>query len=215
MLLCNTCVENNEQANFSLSVSEKVEGLDVGEKLKNMEKRLTDSVDSKIGEAISTTCDKVEKLYAAVVAVEKTTSEKPKGAQNAEAQNSNDNINQSFRIQGLKADPSNSKAKNSLRTNSELYKILFTIGAEPHVFEFKRLGKFDLERKKPRPRLITVANEHQAHLPLSKCHGNREHLTKRNIYFLPALSREDAMRENPILKTRRQLLDQGVPREML
>ena len=114
MLLCNTCVENNERDNFIRGralekVSEKLESLDVGKKLKNMEKRLTELVDSKIGEAMTTTCDKVEKTYAAVVAVDKTTSGKTKGAQNAEAQKSNHNINQSFRIQGLKEDPSKSK----------------------------------------------------------------------------------------------------------
>ena len=91
MLLWNTCVENNERDNFIrgralASVSEKLESLDVVEKLKNMEKRLTDLVDSKIGEAMTTTCDKVEKTYAAVAAVDKSTSGKPKGAQNAEAQ---------------------------------------------------------------------------------------------------------------------------------
>ena len=53
MLLCNTCVENNERDNFIRGralekVSEKLESLDVGKKLKNMEKRLTELVDSKI-----------------------------------------------------------------------------------------------------------------------------------------------------------------------
>ena len=87
MLLCITCEENKERANFVrgralASVSEKLESLDVREKLKNMEKRLKDLVDSKIGEAMTTTGDKVEKIYAAVAAVDKTTSGKPKGAQN-------------------------------------------------------------------------------------------------------------------------------------
>ncbi|XP_075261614.1 tRNA (uracil-5-)-methyltransferase homolog A-like [Convolutriloba macropyga] len=73
MLLCNTCVENNERDNSIkgralASVSEKLESLDVGDKLKNMEKPLRDLVDSKIGEAMTTTCGKVEKTYAAVVA---------------------------------------------------------------------------------------------------------------------------------------------------
>ena len=83
MLLCNTCVENNERDNFirgraPASVSEKLESLDVGEKLKNMEKRLTDLVDSKIGEAMTTACDKVEKTYAAVVAWTKPRAENAK-----------------------------------------------------------------------------------------------------------------------------------------
>ena len=187
----------------------------MGEKLKNMEKRLSDLVDSKNGDAMTTTCDNVDKTYASVVAVDKTMSGNPKRAQNAEAQKSNHNINQSFRIQGLKEDPSKSKAGNFVPTNSEQNEILFTIGAEPHVLEFKRLGKFDPERKKPRPLLVTVENEHQARLALAKSHEHSQNLTKRNNYFLAALSREDAMQEYLILKTRRQLLAQGVPREML
>ena len=64
----------------------------------------------------------------------------------------------------------------------------------------QRLGKLNLERKKPRPLLVTVANEHQARLILAKSQEHREDLIKQNIYFL---------------FTRRQLLDQGVPREKL
>ena len=135
MLLCNTCVESNERDNFFrgralASASEKLESLKVGKNLKNMEKRLTDLVDSKIGEA---------RLLPPWT---KSRAGNPKGAQN-----SNHNINQYFRIQGLKEDPWKSKAKNFVLTNSELSEIMFTTGTEPHVLELKRLGKIDPERK--------------------------------------------------------------------
>ena len=42
------------------SVSEKLSTLDVGDKLKNMEKRLTYVVAQKVGEAMKTTREKVE-----------------------------------------------------------------------------------------------------------------------------------------------------------
>ena len=66
LLLCNDCPEQNERGNFIrcrtlAKVAEKIDSLDVGEKLKNMEKRLTDIVDEKIGNATKMTCDKVEK----------------------------------------------------------------------------------------------------------------------------------------------------------
>ena len=66
MLLCNKCVENNERDVFIrgralASVSEKLSTLDVGDKLKIMERRLTDLVDQKVGEALKTTCEKVGK----------------------------------------------------------------------------------------------------------------------------------------------------------
>ena len=66
MLLCNKCVENNERDNFIrgralASVSEKLSTLDVGYELNDMEKRLTDLVDQKVGEDMKTNCEKVEK----------------------------------------------------------------------------------------------------------------------------------------------------------
>ena len=42
-------------------VAEKIDSLDVGEKLKNMEKGLTDLVDEKNRNATKTTCDTFEK----------------------------------------------------------------------------------------------------------------------------------------------------------
>ena len=66
MLLCNNCIEPNEKDNFIrcrtlAKFAEKIDSLDAGEKLKNMERRLTDLVDEKIGNATKMTCDKVEK----------------------------------------------------------------------------------------------------------------------------------------------------------
>ena len=54
------------------NMTEKIENLDFSNQLKNMEKRLTELVDKKIETAIKTTCDKVDKTYAAVVSVEST-----------------------------------------------------------------------------------------------------------------------------------------------
>ena len=66
MLLCNKCVEKIEGDNFIrgralASISEKLSTLDVVDKLKNMEKRLTDPVGQKGGEAMKTACEKLEK----------------------------------------------------------------------------------------------------------------------------------------------------------
>ena len=44
---------------------------------------------------------------------------------------------------------------------------------------------------------------------------NREVLTEESIYFLPALSKADVIKEKQVLKKRRELLDEGVPREKL
>ena len=50
-------------------VAEKIDSLDVGENLKNIESRLTDLLDEEIGNATKTKSGKFEKkTYAAVVA---------------------------------------------------------------------------------------------------------------------------------------------------
>ena len=112
-LLCNNCVEQNERDNFIrcrilAKFAEKIDSLGVGEKLKNMERRLTDLVDEKIGNATKMMCDKLEKkIYAAVVAVE-TTSGKPKGVKTDENSKSH-NINKCVTIQGILEDPNKTK----------------------------------------------------------------------------------------------------------
>ena len=78
MLLCNYCVEQTERDKIFrcqtlVKVAEKIDSLDVGRILKNMERRLTDLADKKNGNATKWMCQKVEKTYAAVVAVETTT----------------------------------------------------------------------------------------------------------------------------------------------
>ena len=40
-------------------------------------------------------------------------------------------------------------------------------------------------------------------------------MVEKEVYLLPALTKESAIKENEILKKRRQLLDEGVPREKL
>ena len=107
-----------------------------------------------------------------------------------------DNIKQSFRIQGIPEDHNKTKSENLVPTTDEVHEILSEIGVRPEVKELKRLGEFKRERKKPRTLLVTFANEHEARLALAKSIEHREELAKRNIYLLPALSKEDALKEN-------------------
>ena len=109
----------------------KIDSLNVGEKLKNMERRLTDLVDEKIGNATKMTCDKVEKTYAAVVAVE-TTSGKHKGVKTDE-NSKRHNINKCIRIQGIPEDPNKTTGESLVPTNDEVKDLLNSIGANAHV----------------------------------------------------------------------------------
>ena len=186
MLLCNNCVEQNERDNFIrcrtlAKAAEKIDGLDVGEKLKNMERRLTDLVDEKIGNATKMTCDKVEKTYAAVVAVE-TTSGKPKGVKPDENSKSH-NINKCIRIQGIPENPNKTKGENLVPSNDEVNDLLNSIGANAHVTEIQRLGNFRNDRINPRAVLVTLANEHATRITLAKSRQFRNSLVERNIYI--------------------------------
>ena len=204
ILPCNNCVEQIERDNFIrcrtlAKVAEKIDSLDVGEKLKNMERRLTDLVDEKIGNVTKMTCDKVEKTYAAVVAVE-ATSGKPKGVK-TDVNSKSHNINKCIRIQGIPEDPNKTKGENLVPTNNEVNDLLNSIGANAHVTKIRRLGKFRIDRKKPRAVLVNLANEHETRITLAKSQEFRNSLVERNIYMLPALSRDDALKENRMLKS--------------
>ena len=218
MLLCNNCVERNERDNFIrcrtlAKVAEKIDNLDVGGKLKKMETRLTDLVDEKIGNATKMTCDKVEKTYAAVVAVE-TTSGKPKGVKTDENSKSHD-INKCIKIQRIPEDPNKTKRENLVPTNDEVNDLLNSICANAHVTETQRLGKLRNDRKKPRAVSVNLAIEHETRITLAKSREFRKNVVERNNYMLPVLKRDDARKENQMLKKRRELLDGGVPKEKL
>ncbi len=224
MLLCNTCVENNERDNFikgraQAVMTEKIEGLKLADRLEEMEKRKTELVDEKIDQALKTTCEKVEKTYCQVA----TEDSKKEGPQNQPsriskaAKNTNDlNIQQSFRIQGIPEDPKKSKGENLVPTNEAVQSILTTLGVKPQVTELKRLGKFDNpNRSKPRTLMVTLANEHEVRLVLAKSREKREELSEKNSFILPALSKEDSIKENLLLRKRKELIEANVPREKL
>ena len=82
------------------------------------------------------------------------------------------------------------------------------------IVELRRLRKFEAERKKPRTLLVTLPNEHEARLTLAESHEHREMLKQKAMFILPALSKEDALKEIIILR-RRELLDQEVSAEEL
>ena len=50
---------------------------------------------------------------------------------------------------------------------------------------------------------------------LAKSFEKRDELRDEEIYLLPALSKEDARKENLCFKRRRELLDEGVPKEKI
>ena len=105
------------------------------------------------------------------------------------------------------------KAKNLFPKLEELNPINL-IGGRTEIEEPKPSGKFNHERSNPRTLLITVSSDFEASLTISKSHQCRNQL-KKSVYTLPALSKEDAEKENALLMRRQELVKQGVPPETL
>ena len=78
-----------------------------------------------------------------------------------------------------------------------------------------RLRKFSKERIKSRTLKITLPTEHEAQLVLARSFEKRDERRDEEIYLLPALSKEDARKENLCLKRRGELLDEGFPKEKI
>ena len=85
----------------------------MSDKLKNMEKRSIDLVDQKVGEAMRTACEMMEKPDAAVVAVEDSTETgNTNASQKFNKGKTNDNFSQNLQIRSVPDDPSKSKGQN-------------------------------------------------------------------------------------------------------
>ena len=101
---------------------------------------------------------------------------------------------------------------NLVQTHEKLEEFLETIGVKPKIVQFKRLGTFNKERKKPRTLLVTLENPAAVNLVIAKSTEKRDEM---NIFLSRAPSKEDYIKENLCLKRRREMLEEGVPREKM
>ena len=221
MLMCNTCLDNGERDVFircraQTKVESVISDFKIDEKLSNLENKFSELVDSKLANLISKSCDKIEQNYAKVTAKTLEKAASVVTSSNSKTMKSEDlNISTSFRIQGIAEDPEKTVDENLVPTTEKVKNILQSFNVNTEITPMKRLGKFDKTRIKPRTNLVTVRNEYDKKLIMAKSVENREVLTEESIYFLPALSKADVIKENQVLKNRRELLDEGVPREKL
>lgn len=225
MLICSTCNERNARDKFircytNSKLNEKLENLDINEKLLSMENKLCgiidkkiDDVDKKLDEAFKYKCEKVEKTYSSALSDGLKKAATPMNVPSLSK--TPHNISQSVRIQGIPEDPSKSKAENLVPTNEAVLDIMRKLNLDTRVMEMKRLGKFDENRIKPRTLLVTLSSEHEVRLVLAKYRERGKEFSNDNIFILPALSKEEATLENLILKRRRELINEGVPTEKL
>ena len=138
-----------------------------------------DLVDEKMRNATKTTCDKIEKPYAAVVAVEYTTG-KPIGVKN-DVNLKNGNMNECIRKRGIPEDLNKMKGEHFVPTNNKVNDLLESIVANEHVTEMQGLGTCRYDRKKPRAVLVTLTVEKEASITLAKMQEFRKSLVETNI----------------------------------
>ena len=206
LMKCRTMMQINEK------IEKESEGIQA--RLENMEKRLTALVDKKVENATKTTCEKLEKSFADVLSVKLVKDMKAQPGAGKEVKHEvYHNIIKNFRIQGIREDPEKSKGENFVPTTEKNHKVRNKLGVKPQIEEIKVLGKFSKERIKSRTLLITLSTEHEARLVLAKSFEKRNELRDEENYLRPALSKEDARKENLCPKRRRELLDEEIPKE--
>ena len=118
-------------------------------------------------------------------------------------------------MRGIHEDPNKPRDVNLVQTHEKLEEILGIIAVKSKIVQFKRLETFNKERKKPRKLLVTLENPAAVNLVIAKSTEKRDEMKKMNIFLSRALSKEDSIKENLCLKRRREMLEEGVPREKL
>ena len=222
MLMCNTCLENGERDLFircraQTKVESVISDLKIDENLSNLENKFSGLVDSKVANLNSKSCDKIEQNYAKVTAktLEKAASVVTSSNSKTKVKSEDLNFSLSFRIQGIAEDPEKTVDENLVPTTEKVKNILQSFNVITEITSMKRLGKFDKLGINTRTLLVTVRNEYDKKLIMAKSVENREFLTEESIDFLPALSKAEVIKENQVLKKRRELLHEGIPREKL
>ena len=68
------------------------------------------------------------------------------------------------------------------------------------VKESKSLGKFKNGRARPITLLVISQSQHESRMIFARARGKRESLSQRNVFLLPALSKnDDALTENLVV----------------
>ena len=125
------------------------------------------------------------------------------------------NIQMSFRVQGIPADPDKTREQNFVPTHEHVTHFLKTIGVEAEIVNLRRLEKFQKERPKPRAVLVTLPSATAVNFVMTKSVERQPELKDMNVFVSRALSIEDSRKENICLKRRKEPTEQCVERDKL
>ena len=132
MLLCNTCIENNERDNIIKSwtihkANEQVEALKIENKLESLEVKLTSLIDKKVEEVLKVSCKVTQNSYSEIAAknFEIVSTRRPL-PETDHKQILNHNISSSLRIHGRRSheDLDEKKYENLVTTTEKVNEIL-------------------------------------------------------------------------------------------
>ena len=175
--------DNFIQGRELASISEKLKTFDVGDRMKNMDKTLTDLVDQTVSEAMKSTCEKVEKTYAVVIAVEKSTETGETHASQKVDKGKKSQHQPKLAKPGVTKRAYKKQRKEIVATNAKMNDFQDPMGIKLSVVELKRLGEFEAERKKPRTLLVALPLGNEDRLTLAKSITSGKKETKKSVYI--------------------------------
>ena len=202
-LFCDDCVENNRK-DHPLNTIQANEKLNC--KLESLERTIEKSIDERVSSVVEKCETRIEEIVTKII--EKRLAPQIKAITNKtgplKTPKTHHNVKSSFRVRGLPEDLTKNKEESALLANEKLKEVMTDIGVGVKTERLQRLGKFDKERPTPRNVIVTLSNDWDVRIVLAKSAENRKRMKEMGIHILPALSAEDAKRENMCLKKRRE-----------
>ena len=207
-LFCDDCFENSRKDHLvnTIQANEKLTC-----KLESLERTSEKSIDERVSSVVENCESRIQETVTKIN--EKRREPQIKAIPNKtgplKTPKAHYNVKSSFRVRGLPEDLTKNKEENALLANEKLKEVMTEIRVDVKIERLQRLGKFDKERPTPRNVIVTLSNDWDVRIVLAKSAEKRERMKEMGIHILPALSAEDAMRENMCLKKRRELLNNG------
>ena len=181
-------------------------------KLESLDRTIEKSIDERVSSVVEKCETRIEEVVTKII--EKQLEAQIKATPNQfgplKTPKTHHIVKSSFRVRGLPEDLIKNEGEKALLANEKLKEVMTEIGVDVKIERLQRLGKFDKERPTPRNVIVTLSNDWYVRILLAKIAENRKRMKEMGIHILPALSAEDAKRENMCLRKLRELLNNGI-----
>ena len=203
-LFCHDCVENNRKDHLlkTIQANEKLNC-----KLESLERTTDKSIDERVSSVVEKSETRIEEVVRKIIKkrLEAQIKAIPNKTGPLKTPKTHHNVKSSFRVCGLPEVLTKNREENALLANEKLKEVMTEIGVDAKIERLQRLGNFDKKRPTPRNVIVTLSNNWDVRIVLAKSAENGKRMKEMGIHILPALSAEDAKRENMFLKKRREI----------